>query len=76
METGFEHVIHAFEEENHSIMMLANSVNDIKRTCQILLTLQETEQKEITFLTQSLLLNAMIQTHNAEVSSWARGLEA
>lgn len=76
MEIGFEHVVHAFEEENHSISILANSINDIKRTCQILLSLQETDQKEITFLSQTLLLNTMIQTHNAEVSSWARGLEA
>jgi len=76
METGFDHVVHVFEEENHAINTLSNSVNNLKQTCQIVLAAQRAENNEIKFVSHMVLATSLIQTHNAKVSSWARGLEA
>ena len=76
MEIGFNHVVHVLEEQDHAITTLSHSVSSIKSVIQIVLSDLKKENQEIDFLKRIFIISNLIQSHNAEVSAWGRGLEA
>jgi hypothetical protein len=76
MNTGFRHVVHILQEEDHAIHRINENIEVLKKTCRFVLERIENENNQINTLTNIIGLLTMVNNLNAEISSWGRGLEA
>lgn len=76
MNTGFRHVVHILQEEDHAIHRINENIEVLKKTCRFVLERIENEANQINTLTNIIGLLTMVNNLNAEISSWGRGLEA
>jgi hypothetical protein len=76
MNTGFRHVVHILQEEDHAIHRINENIDTLKKTCRFVLERIENEDNQINTLTNIIGLLTMVSNLNAEISSWGRGLEA
>lgn len=70
------HLVHFLEEEAHSINQVMGNMKTLSTTCKLVLEKLDMHEKQIVTLTNVMGLMAMINTLNAELLAWGKGLEA
>jgi len=72
---GFKKVLRIFREENAAITMLSSNINHVKSTILDLVKEENGMKIELVFMSNQILLVTILEKHNAELSSWRRGVE-
>lgn len=73
---GFQHVAHVLQAEDQAITTIASNVNKIKLATEVtLLTLAE-EKREVVALARVMKIMAIMNSMDAEIASWGRGLDS
>ena len=75
MITGFRHVAHALEEEDHAIHQITLNIEILKTTCKYVLEKIDNEISQINSLTNIIKLMTLVNNLNAELFAWGRGLD-
>jgi hypothetical protein len=70
------HLAHVLDEEAHVVNRLTSNMKTVSKTCQIVLERLLHNDDQLTMLTGVMGLTALVSNFNAELSAWARGLEA
>jgi len=73
---GFEKVLRIFREENAAITMLSSNINHVKSAILDLVKEENGMKIELEYMSNQILLMTILEKHNAELSSWGRGVEA
>ena len=73
---GTRHIAHTLEQQDHAISTLTSSVDSIKHTSEFLLRTTGLQEKSILSLRQFGTLSTLLNTHNAEIAAWGRGIES
>ena len=76
MTEGFEKVLHVFREENAAINVLHSNIEHVKNAILDLVREENKQKIELEFIGNQILLMTLLEKHNAELSSWGRGVEA
>ena len=73
---GFRHVAHVLQEEDQAITTIAANVNKIKSVTEFTLLKLAEDEKEIIALARVMKIMAILNSMDAEIASWGRGLDS